>query len=44
MAGIFCICPGISAYAMGALENNQTGTTIHKTNIREPGTADTPEE
>ena len=44
MAGIFCICPGISAYAMSALENNQTGTTIHKTNIREPGTADTPEE
>ena len=44
MAGIFCICPGISAYAVGTLENNQTGTTIHKTNIREPGTADTPEE
>lgn len=44
MAGIFCICPGISVYAVGALENNQTGTTIHKTNIREPGTADTPEE
>ena len=44
MAGIFCICPRISVYAVGALENNQTGTTIHKTNIREPGTADTPEE
>ena len=44
MAGIFCICPSINAYAVGDLNSNLTGTDRNETVLREPGTAETPEE
>ncbi len=46
MAGIFCICPVISVQAANPndLDRPPTGTTVNQTNIREPGSADTPEE
>ena len=48
MAGIFFICPSVSAHAVGSLESNLdsnlTGTDRNETVIRQPGTAQTPEE
>lgn len=48
MAGIFFICPSVSVYAVGSLESNLdsnlTGTDRNETVIRQPGTAQTPEE
>ena len=44
MAGIFCICPSVSAKAVGDLNSNLTGTERNETTLREPGTAQTPEE
>ena len=44
MAGIFCICPSVNAYAVGDLNSNLTGTDRNETVLREPGTAQTPEE
>ena len=44
MVGIFCICPSVSVEAAGSLDSNLTGTTHNETTLREPGTAETPEE
>ena len=44
MVGIFCICPSVSVKAAGSLDSNLTGTTHNETTLREPGTAQTPEE
>jgi len=44
MAGIFCICPSVSAKAVGNLDSNLTGVNRNETTLREPGTAQTPEE
>ena len=48
MAGIFFICPSVTAYAVGNLDSNLdsnlTGTDRNETVIRPPGTAETPEE
>lgn len=44
-AGIFCICAGTQVQAANTLgESNLTGTTTNRTNIEEPGTAETPED
>ena len=44
VAGIFCIYPSFPSYAIETLDESLTGTTRVQTNIREPGTAETPEE
>lgn len=48
VAGIFFICPSVTAHAVGNLEGNLdgnlTGTERNETVLREPGTAKTPEE
>lgn len=44
MVGIFCIIPSISVQATDSLDSNLTGTTTNQTNIREPGSSETPEE
>lgn len=44
MAGIFFICPQITAHAAGSLDSNLTGTDRNETVLRQPGTAQTPEE
>ena len=44
VAGIFCIYPSFQTKALESLNENLTGTTKVQTNLREPGTADTPEE
>lgn len=44
MAGIFCICPTISVNAAESLDSTLTGVERNVTAIREPGTAQTPEE
>lgn len=43
IVGIFCIGRTMTVQASG-LDSNLTGTTDERTNIREPGTAQTPEE
>ena len=44
MAGIFCIYPSMQVQAVGDLNSNLTGTDRNETVLREPGTAQTPEE
>lgn len=48
MAGIFCICPSVRVSAVGVLDNNLDNTLIgtdqNETVIRQPGTAQTPED
>ena len=44
MAGIFFICPTVTAYAAASLDSNLTGTDRNETVLRQPGTAETPEE
>ena len=48
VAGIFFICPSVTAYAVGTLDtnldSNLTTTDRNETVIRQPGTAETPEE
>ena len=44
MAGIFFICPSVTAQAVGSLDSNLTGTDRNETVLRQPGTAETPEE
>ncbi len=47
LAGILCICPKISAYAGSDspyVESNLTGTTDERTNLSDPGSADSQDE
>lgn len=48
VAGIFFICPSVTAHAVGTLDtnldSNLTATDRNETVIRQPGTAETPEE
>lgn len=44
LAGIFCIRPQITVQAAGSLDSNLTGTKQNQTVLREPGSAETPEE
>ena len=44
MVGIFFICPSVTAQAVGSLDSNLTGTDRNETVLRQPGTAETPEE
>ena len=44
MAGIFCIYPSIRVQAVGDLNSTLIGTDRNETVLREPGTAETPEE
>ena len=44
VAGIFFICPSVKAQAVGSLDSNLTGTDRNETVLRQPGTAETPEE
>ncbi len=44
LAGIFFICPSINVQAAGSLDSNLTGTDQNETVLRQPGTAETPEE
>ena len=48
VAGIFFICPSVTAHAVGTLDtnldSNLTTTDRNETVIRQPGTAETPEE
>ena len=44
VAGIFFICPTVKVQAVGSLDTNLTGIDRNETVLREPGTAETPEE
>lgn len=44
VAGIFFICPSVKVQAAGSLDSNLTGTDQNETVLRQPGTAQTPEE
>ena len=44
MAGIFFICPSVTVQAAESLDSNLTGTDRNETVLRQPGTAQTPEE